>query len=173
MASFHIVKYGDPILRMKAAPVREINGSIHQLIEDMIETMRQHEGVGLAAPQIAESKAIFVIDLSLIENDGQPMAIINPKIVGVNGESVLEEGCLSVPGIREDVKRPEVIQVNYQDLEGYLHEEEISGLKARVFQHEIDHLNGILFVDRLGPMKRKLLRKQLKQIVDEELEKIK
>ena len=163
-----VIKYGNSILRMKAKPVEEINDSIHELADNMIQTMREYEGIGLAAPQVAESKALFVIDLSLIEEGVEPKAIINPEIISKSGVSVFEEGCLCIPGIREEVKRPEIIQVKYQDIEGNLHEEEIDGLKARVFQHEIDHLHGVLFVDRLGTMKRKLLQKQLKKIAEEE-----
>ena len=112
----------------------------------------------------AELKSFFIIDLSLIENNGQPMAVINPEIIAQQGKSVFEEGCLSFPELREEVTRSEIIQVKYQDIDGNFYDEEINGIKARVFQHEIDHLNGVLFIDRLGTMRRKLLQKQLKQI---------
>ena len=164
-----ILKYGNPVLRLKANPIKEIDDKIHDLVKKMFKSMQENEGIGLAAPQIAESIALFVIDMGLIEEDGQPMAVINPEIVDKQGENVFEEGCLCIPGIREEVKRPEKIHVKYLDINGNHHDEEISGLKARVFQHEIDHLNGVLFVDRLGAMKRKLLQKQLKQIAEEEL----
>ncbi|MBD3287848.1 peptide deformylase [candidate division KSB1 bacterium] len=164
-----IIKYGNPILRMKAKPVTEFDEELRQTIDDMIETMQVGEGIGLAAPQVAISKAFFVIDNSLIEEGGQPEAIINPEILSSNGESIIEEGCLSVPEIREDVKRPDFIKVKYQDVDGKMHEEEFGGVRARVFQHELDHLKGIFFVDRLGAMKRKLLQKQLRQIAEEEM----
>lgn len=162
-----VIKYGNPILRQTATPVEEIDDSIHQLVKTMFETMKEHEGIGLAAPQIAVSKALFVIDYSLIEENGKPAAILNPEIVETKGQSIMEEGCLCIPGIREEVKRSEIIRVRFQDINGQKHEEEFGGLKARVFQHEIDHLHGVFFVDRLGTMKRKLLQKQLKQIAAE------
>jgi peptide deformylase len=164
-----IIKYGNPILRMKSKAVTEFNDELRKTIDDMILTMQEGEGIGLAAPQVAISKSFFVIDNSLIEEDGSPEAIINPEILSSHGESVIEEGCLSVPGIREDVKRPEFIRVKYQDVQGKFHEKELDELKARVFQHEIDHLHGIFFVDKIGAMKRKLLHKQLRQIAEEEM----
>jgi len=162
-----IIRYGNPILRLKAKLIEEIDDNIKQLAQDMIVTMRESEGIGLAAPQVAQSLALFVIDLSLIEEHGKPMAVINPQITNIEGESLFDEGCLCIPEVREEVKRPEKIHVNYMDIDGNYHDEELDGLKARVFQHEIDHLNGMLFVDRLGTMKRKLLHKQLKKIAEE------
>lgn len=164
-----IIKYGNPILRMKAAPVKQIDDSIVRLVEEMIATLKEQEGIGLAATQVAEARSLFVIDMSYIEENGKPTAIINPVILSTTGESTFEEGCLSVPGIREEVKRPEVIRVRYQDIDGNVHEEEFGDLKARVFQHEIDHLNGVFFVDRISSMKRRLVQKQLKEISDEEI----
>ncbi len=167
-----IIKYGNPILRQKAVPVTEIDDELRQLAEQMIAAMRDSEGIGLAAPQVAASKSMFVIDMSLIDENGQPMAVINPEILETQGELAFEEGCLCVPEIREEVVRPEIIRVKYLDIQGNPHEEQIDGLKSRVFQHEIDHLNGILFIDRLGIMKRKLLKKQLKAIAEEELGRV-
>ncbi|MBN1154205.1 peptide deformylase [candidate division KSB1 bacterium] len=163
-----IIKYGNPILRMKAKPVDIQSDGIHSLTEQMFVTMREDGGIGLAAPQVAVSQSFFVIDMSLINDGGEPTAIINPQIVDTKGESTVEEGCLSIPDIREDVIRPETIRVRYQDINGNNYDREIDGLEARVFQHEIDHLNGVLFIDRIGPMKRKLLQKKLKQIAEEE-----
>lgn len=165
-----ILKYGNPILRKKAEIVQNFDEELQNTIKEMFVEMHQGDGIGLAAPQVAISKAFFVIDNSLIDEDGVPEAIINPEILDAQGESIMEEGCLSVPEIHEEVKRSEIIRVRYQDVNGNVHEEEFGGVKARVFQHEIDHLNGIFFVDRLGAMKRKLLNKQLRQIADEELE---
>ncbi len=164
-----IIKYGNPILRMKSKAVTKIDDELRNTINDMIIVMQEGEGIGLAAPQVAVSKSFFVIDNSLIEENGEPEAIINPEILSSSGESVVEEGCLSVPDIREEVKRPEFIRVKYQDVQGNIHEKDLDGLKARVFQHEIDHLHGIFFVDRIGAMKRKLLQKQLRQIAEEEM----
>ncbi len=169
MPTLRIIHYGNPILRKKAEKVESIDDDVRQLVDDMVETMHVGEGIGLAATQVARSVSLFVIDLGLLEEGGKPVAIINPEIIAKEGESVVEEGCLSFPDIRFDVKRPETIRVTYMDLDGNEHEEQFGGLKARVFQHEIDHLNGVLFIDRIGPMKRKLLQKQLKSIRDNEL----
>jgi len=163
-----IIKHGNPILRMKAAPVDISKDGIHELIDQMVVTMQDEGGIGLAAPQIGVSRSLFVIDMSLIEDGGTPTAIINPRITASQGESTFEEGCLSIPDIREEVIRPEMIRVEYQDIDGKSYDREINGLEARVFQHEIDHINGVLFIDRIGTIRRKLLRKQLKEIKDEE-----
>jgi len=164
MALRYIVKYGHPALRMKARRIETINDSIRELAEDMIETMEVAEGIGLAAPQIAESMALLVINSGLIEEDAPPKVYINPVILAEEGTLSMEEGCLSIPDIREDVRRPEEIKIKYQDLDGAQHEEECTGMLARVLQHEIDHLNGVLFVDRISQIKRQLLSKKLKEI---------
>jgi len=165
MALRYIVKYGHPVLRLKAREIKKIGASIRDLAEDMIETMEAAEGIGLAAPQIAESITLFVINSGLIEEDAPPKAYINPVILKEEGDFNMEEGCLSIPDIREDVVRPEKIKIKYQDLDGLEHEEECSGMLARVLQHEVDHLNGVLFIDRISQIKRKLLSKKLKAIV--------
>ncbi|MFQ5822925.1 MAG: peptide deformylase [bacterium] len=167
MAVRYIVKYGNPFLRIKATPIDVINDSILTLADDMIETMQYAEGIGLAATQVAESIALCVVNLGLIEEGASPKAYINPVVLNEEGSSTMEEGCLSIPDIREDVARHEIIRVKYKDLDGYEHEEIYGGMLARVLQHEIDHLNGILFVDRISPIKRKLLSKTLKKIAEE------
>ncbi len=167
MAVRKIVKYGQSILRQKTNPVTEFDDEIRHLAEDMVETMQEAEGIGLAAPQVGESKALCVVNLELIDETAEPKAYINPKIVADDGTSTLEEGCLSIPDIREDITRPESITVKYQDINGEKHEEQCFGMLARVLQHEIDHLNGILFIDRISPMRRKLLSKKLKKIASE------
>lgn len=164
MALRYIVKYGHPALRMKARQIETISASIRELAEDMIETMEVAEGIGLAAPQIAESKTLLVINAGLIEEDAPAKVFINPVILAEAGSISMEEGCLSIPDIREDVIRPEMIKIKYLDLEGGQHEEECNGMLARVLQHEVDHLNGLLFVDRISQIKRKLLSKKLKAI---------
>jgi len=169
MAVLRILKYGNPLLRMKSELIVTIDESIHELVNDMMETMHVHEGIGLAAPQVAQLITLFVIDMSLIEQDGQPMAVINPEILEKNGQTSIDEGCLCIPDIRGEVKRPEQIRVKYMDIDGNVHVKELNEITARVFQHEIDHLNGVLFVDRLGTMKRKLLQKQLKTIAEKEM----
>lgn len=164
MALRYIVKYGHPALRMKARQIETISASIRELAEDMIETMEVAEGIGLAAPQIAESKTLLVINAGLIEEDAPAKVYINPVILAEAGSISMEEGCLSIPDIREDVIRPEMIKIKYLDLEGGQHEEECNGMLARVLQHEVDHLNGLLFVDRISQIKRKLLSKKLKAL---------
>jgi peptide deformylase len=170
MALLRVLKYGNPLLRKQAEPVAIINDSIKKLVEDMIDTMGENEGIGLAAPQVGISIMLFTIDMSLIEEQGKPMAIINPKILDTLGESTFEEGCLSFPEIREEVKRPEIIRVVYQDIDDNQHDEEFGGLKARVFQHEIDHLHGVLLADRIGTIRKKLIQRQLKSITAREQE---
>lgn len=167
MAVRYIVKYGNPVLRIKAKPIDTVDGSIRTLVDDMVETMIQAEGIGLAAPQVAESIALCVVNLGLIEEGAAPKTYINPVKLHEEGTATLEEGCLSIPDIREDVTRPEIIRVRYKDINGEEHEETCDGMLARVLQHEIDHLNGVLIIDRISPIKRKLLTKRLRKIVEE------
>jgi len=164
-----ITLYGHPLLRLKTDPVAEVNESVRELVDDMIETMHAADGIGLAAPQVAESMRICIVNMEQIEEtEAEPKAFLNPEILDSDGTSTMEEGCLSIPDIREDVIRPERIKLKYQDLSGREHEEEVDGLLARVLQHEIDHLDGVLFVDRIAPIKRKLLSKKLKKLAAEE-----
>ena len=169
MNKFRIIKYGNPILRMKARKIDKIDRRIRKLVDDMILTMQVDCGIGLAAPQVAEPIALLVVDHSLIFEDGKPTAYINPEILDSEGELVFEEGCLSVPEIHEEVKRPEIISLRYQTIDGETKEERFDGMLSRVLQHEIDHLNGVLFVDRISALKKQLLKKELKAISDEEL----
>jgi peptide deformylase len=148
---------GDPILREKTKPVTEFDKDLQSTVDKMIKMMHKEDGIGLAAPQVGLMDSILVVDISPIEEEEQPRAFINPQIVASDGESVIEEGCLSVPGVREDVRRPEKITLQYQDTEGKVHNDEYDGWLSRVIQHEIDHLNGKLFVDYLSPMKRQML----------------
>ncbi len=164
MALRYIVKYGHPVLRMKAMQIETIDDSVRDMAEDMIETMEAAEGIGLAAPQIAESIALLVVNSGLIEEDALAKAYINPVILAEEGTFNMEEGCLSIPDIREDVVRPDKIKIKYRDLEGVEREEDCDGMLARVLQHEIDHLHGVLFIDRISQIKRKLLSKKLKAI---------
>ncbi|EOD01313.1 peptide deformylase [Caldisalinibacter kiritimatiensis] len=135
---------GDPILRKKSREVKEINDRIKTLIEDMIDTMYKEEGVGLAAPQVGILKRIAVIDIGK-----GPIRLINPEIVSGEGEEIDVEGCLSIPGKNGKVKRPKKVKVKYIDLEGNEKYIEGEGLLARALCHEIDHLNGILFIDKV------------------------
>ena len=157
---FKIRLIGDPVLREKTDIVTHFNDKLKTIVEQMVEFMHIEDGIGLAAPQVGLRDRIIVVDISPIEEEETPRAFINPQILWAEGESVVEEGCLSIPGVREDVKRPERIKLSYQDVDGKHHEEEYDGWLARVLQHEIDHLNGILFVDLISPVKRQLLINQ-------------
>lgn len=167
MALRTIVKLGHPLLRRHTEPVAEIDDNVRRLVEDMIETMDEAEGIGLAAPQVAESISVLVVNNGLIEDGADPKAYINPAVYENDGADTMEEGCLSIPDVREDVARPETIKLTYLDIDGKKHDETCSGMLARVLQHEIDHLNGVLFIDRISQVKRQLLAKRLKQIAAE------
>lgn len=162
-----VLVYGDPVLRRKSVPVENITDEIKELALDMIETMYAEEGIGLAAPQIGQSIRLLVADPSFDEETRPARVFINPEIIESSGEWKFDEGCLSVPGIRADVIRPEAIKVRYLDLEGVQHEEEMHEIWARVLQHEIDHLDGKLFVDYLSPIKRSLIMKKLRELAKE------
>jgi len=159
MAILEIKEYGEPILRGKALPVKEIDPEILNLIKDMAETMYTDSGVGLAAPQVGVSKRIIVIDG---EEEGL-MVLINPILVKSEGELVEEEGCLSIPGIYSQVKRASKVTVRALNENGDPIEMTKEGLAARALQHEIDHLDGILFIDRIGRTERQILLNKLKK----------
>lgn len=162
MAILKIVKYGDPVLRKKTAPVTEITDDIIQLAEDMLETMYAAPGVGLAGPQVGVSLQICVIDV-VPEGKKNPIVLINPKVLSGEDKVELEEGCLSFPKIYEKVKRWNKVRVEYVDLKGDLKEVEVEGFLAKAFQHEIDHLNGKVFIDYLPDWKRKLVEKEIRR----------
>jgi peptide deformylase len=162
MAILEIVKYGDPILRKKTEPITEITDDIIQLAEDMLETMYAAPGVGLAGPQVGVSSQICVIDI-VPEGKRNPIVLINPKVLSGEDKVELEEGCLSFPKIYEKVKRWNKVRVEYVDLKGNLNEVEVEGFLAKAFQHEIDHLNGKVFIDYLPDWKRKLVEKEIKR----------
>ena len=164
-----VLVYGDPLLRRKAAPVGGDLGALRPLVEDMFETMYAEPGIGLAAPQVGVSERLAVIaavaDDDAGRNVGRPVVLVNPEILSRTSDLVLfDEGCLSVPDITAGVERPRAVRFRYTDLEGATHEREAAGLLARVVQHEVDHLDGILFVDRLSLLKRRLLRKRLQRL---------
>lgn len=146
MAPLKIVRYGNPVLRKKAKPIRKVTPEMRGLVERMTETMRENNGIGLAASQIGESIALAVVDLG----EGATV-IINPQIVEREGEQVGLEGCLSLPGLHGDVRRAERIKIKARNRQGKPITIEAEGLVARVLQHEIDHLNGVVFVDRVDP----------------------
>mgnify|MGYP001579409595 CR=1 FL=1 len=163
MAILEIKRYPDKILKIKAEPVRIIDSSIQNLIDNMIETMYAAPGVGLAAPQVGVSLRIMVVDVNSREKGPGLMVIINPEIISALGETEEEEGCLSVPDYKDDIKRAEIVTVRGLNREGKEIEVESKGLLARALQHEIDHLNGTLIIDRLSPIKREIFKKKLRK----------
>jgi peptide deformylase len=163
MAVRKIVKFGHPVLHQRADPVLEINEEIIALARDMVETMHLAPGIGLAAPQLGIGQRLITVDLSVGEKPDELIILVNPEILEEEGETIEEEGCLSVPEIREKVVRPGRVLVRGLSLEGKEVEIEARNLLARVFSHEIDHLDGRLFIDRLSPLKRSLIRRRLKK----------
>ncbi len=162
MAILKVVKYGEPILRQKTQPITEINDDVRKLAEDMLETMYSSRGVGLAAPQIGLSLQICVIDV-LPDGKNRPVVLINPKIVSGENKIEQEEGCLSFPKIYEKVKRFDKVKVEYTDINGEIKTIEAQGFFAKACQHEIDHLNGKVFIDYLPDWKRKLVEKEIRR----------
>jgi len=163
MATRDILIIGDPILTKKAEPVAAVDDEIVRLARDMVETVHAAPGIGLAAPQVGVGKRIIVVDLSVGEDLDQLHVLVNPEIVAKEGEAICEEGCLSVPEIREKVARPYWVRVRGLDLEGRPVEIEGEDLLARAFCHEVDHLDGILFVEKLSALKRALIKKKFKK----------
>lgn len=164
MAVLEIRKYPDEILKKKAIPVAEIDKNIQKLIDDMIETMYKANGVGLAAPQVGISKKLIVVDTSAREENNSLIVLINPEIINSEGEILSEEGCLSLPGFTTRLKRGEKILVKGFDRNGKKIEIYAEGLLARVLQHEIDHLDGMLIIDRISSLKRELFRRKYQKV---------
>ncbi len=167
MSLLPITLYGDTILRKKVDKVKKVDNETIELITNMFDTMRNAYGIGLAANQVGANKSIFVIDISEVEGyeDTKPMVLINPKILKFSDEQTFfEEGCLSIPEIRADVKRPESITITYQDTDLNEHTIEVNKLMARVMQHEYDHLHGILFTDLIDSELQKQFKKPLNKI---------
>ncbi len=162
MALLDILHFPDPRLRLKAVPVDAVDDSIRALIDDMLETMYEAPGIGLAATQVGVQKRVVVIDVS--EEKDQPRVLINPTILSAGGEEEMDEGCLSVPGFFETVRRADWVKVAALDRHGEPFELETDGLLAVCIQHEIDHLDGKLFVDYLSSLKRERIRKKLEKL---------
>ena len=158
-----IRKYGDKVLRKRAKEISDINGEVVELSKAMVETMYDAPGIGLAAPQVGFSIRLITVDLTVGEDPSKLFVVVNPRIVEKEGEDLDEEACLSLPGIREMVKRPYRVLVKGYDLDGKEVEIEAEGLLARVFCHEVDHLDGVLFIDHLTPLKRRLAIRKLKK----------
>lgn len=164
MALLEIRKYPDEVLKKKAEPISDIDSSLQKLIDDMIETMYKANGVGLAAPQVGVLKRLIVVDTSPREPNQSLIVLINPEIVQTEGEILSEEGCLSLPGFITRLNRNQRVLVRGLNREGKELEIEASGLLSRALQHEIDHLEGKLLIDRISPLKRELFRKKYQKI---------
>ncbi|MDZ4261562.1 MAG: peptide deformylase [Pseudomonadota bacterium] len=161
MAIRPILHFPDPKLRTPSTPVVEVDNNIRTLIDDMLETMYEAPGIGLAAPQVAAFQRVIVVDIS--EDRSTPLVLVNPELLETRGIEEMDEGCLSVPGIYEPVERANWIRVRALDRNGQPFEMEASGLEAVCIQHEIDHLDGKLFVDYLSDMKRTRIRKKMEK----------
>ncbi len=162
---YTIVKYGDPVLETPAQPVEEFGaGELRELVENMFESMYAAKGLGLAAPQIGVSRRVAVIDTSAGQDPAARIVLINPELVEKNGRQVGEEGCLSIPGFREDVKRALKIRLRAQNVEGEWFEIGGEELLARAMQHELDHLNGVLFISHVSPLKRDLIKRKIRKL---------
>src|SRR6202012_5605726 len=162
---YPIVVYGDPVLETPAAAVTEFNDGLKKLVEDMFESMYAAHGVGLAAPQIGISKRIAVIDVTFKEDPNAKLVLINPEVIAREGKQNGQEGGLSLPDFRENVARANVVTVRAQDVEGNWFEKTGDDLLARAFVHEIDHLNGRLFISHVSALKRDLIRRKIKKLV--------
>src|SRR5882724_167917 len=160
MAVLRVRRYGDPILRRRANPVETVTPEVRKLVDDMVETMYDEVGIGLAAPQVGASVRLLVVG----DEEGRgAQALVNPAITAQGGKVTAEEGCLSLPGIFAQVTRSEWVTLEAQDLEGRPIAITARGLRARVFQHEIDHLDGVLFIDRLDPVTRDRIKRRIKK----------
>lgn len=163
MAILEIIKLGHPILAKKAEPVKAIDAELVKLAHNMIETMHAAPGLGLSAPQVEVSKRLITVDLSIGEKEEDLVVLVNPEVVHKEGKVIREEGCLSVPEVYEKIARPQKVIIKGLDLGGNERQIEAIDLLARVFCHEIDHLDGRLFIDGLSPLKRNLIKKRFKK----------
>ena len=162
---------GDPVLREEAEEVVAYDERLRSLVRDMFETMYHEEGIGLAAPQVGVKQRVIVLDLRREDHDDEPIALVNPKLTWKSTETgKLTEGCLSIPGLEEIVERPAQVRVEAHDPEGEPVVLEADDLLARALQHEIDHLDGILFLDRVSALKRRMLLKKWKKLEEEKQE---
>lgn len=159
-----VVKYPEPVLSQPGEPVTEFNDELKKLVDDMFETMYASQGIGLAAPQVAVSKRVTVIDLSQGKDPEQKLVLVNPEVIFREGKQYEEEGCLSFPEIREKVQRASKVKVRAQDLSGKWFEMGGEELLSRAFQHEIDHLDGMLFIFRMSSLKRDLVLRKIRKM---------
>jgi peptide deformylase len=158
-----ILRYGAPLLHRRADPVVAVDADTHALVDDLLETVRHARGIGLAAPQVGILQRVCVLDLSPDGRPGGPLILIHPEFVARDGLQLELEGCLSLPGFEATVARPARVTLTHLDREGRTQTIEGSGLLARAIQHEVDHLNGVLFVDRLRPISRRLILRTIEQ----------
>ncbi len=172
MALRQVLQFPDKRLRRKSKPITEIGDDVRTLATDMLDVMYDEPGIGLAAPQLGEAIRLIVVDTEWTEEDAErdPLVAVNPEIVERDGKLVWTEGCLSVPDYTADVERAERVTLRYTDLEGEEHTEEAEGLRAVCFQHEIDHLDGVLFIDRISRLKRNLYVQKRKKALKREAE---
>jgi len=169
MALREIIKLPDKRLRLKSEPVKRVDTSIRKLVDDLFETMYEAPGIGLAAIQIGVPKRVVTMDLSKKDDDHKPQVFINPEVVWTSAEkSKYEEGCLSIPEFYEEVERPAQVKVKYLDIDGNEQEIEASGLLATCLQHEIDHTNGVLFIDYISKLKRDRIVKKFTKAAKKE-----
>ena len=159
-----VVKYPDPVLAKPGVPITVFDAKLRTLVDEMFESMYAAQGIGLAAPQISISQRLTVIDCSFKKNPEEKIVLINPEIIDREGKQVEEEGCLSLPDIREKVQRAAWVKVKAQNVDGEWFEVEGEELLARAMQHEIDHLDGVLFIDRLSRLKRDLVLRKIKKM---------
>ena len=168
MSLLPILLHPDPRLKKLCIPVQSVDAETRKLADSMIETMYDEPGVGLAAPQVASDARIFVMDCTDSESDNQPLVLINPEIISVSEElNTYSEGCLSLPDLFEDVERPKQVRMSFLDIDGKQHDELFDGLWATCAQHELDHLNGVLFIDHLSRMKRSMMTKKMVKLKKE------
>jgi peptide deformylase len=165
MALREIIKYPDPVLITRSAEVARVDSEVRELVADMVETMHAAPGVGLAANQVGVTLRVAVVDLSVGKDPTQLIVLVNPRVVSTEGSIVEEEGCLSIPGFTEKVERPARVVVEALNFEGALSRLTGEGLLARALLHEIDHLDGILFIEHLSPLKRRLIRKRIQKMI--------
>lgn len=162
-----ILIWPDPILKQTAKPVAKVDDSIRTLVKDMFETMYAADGVGLAAPQVGVLQRVIVLDATSRQPESKPLAMINPEIISMEGETTFTEACLSIPGEAEDVDRAAIVTVKFLDPDGQEQTLRCDGLLAIAVQHEADHLNGTVFVDHVSTLKREIIRKRMKRLKSE------
>jgi peptide deformylase len=171
MALRNIIKLPDPRLRQVSEPVKAVDDSLRRLVEDMFETMYEAPGIGLAAIKVGEPRRLITMDLAKKDEPKEPRVFINPELLWRSEETAKhEEGCLSIPEYYEEVERPAKVKVRYMDLAGKSHEIDAEGLLATCVQHEIDHLNGVLFIDYLSKLKRSMVIKKFTKVARREAE---